>query len=145
MRRHRWNSLLAERQAPPVMGSRTAVAAPAADPANHLSIAYERGRIARETGAQRRAVPGEYARRTPQPNWKPGWPDMMARIPAMPKAQPNPGLELLTTTGAAARLGFSYKTVIRLWKEGKIERVRSVARPGSRREASSRWWICSTR
>lgn len=34
--------------------------APAADPANHLSIAYERGRIAKETGAQRRAVPGEY-------------------------------------------------------------------------------------
>ena len=41
----------------------------------------------------------------------------------MPKAPPDPN-ELLTTAEAAARLGVSYKTVIRLWKEGKIERVK---------------------
>ena len=42
----------------------------------------------------------------------------------MPKAQPDPGLGLLTTAQACARLGVSHKTLVKLWKEGKIERVR---------------------
>ena len=54
-------SLLAERQALPAMGSRAAAQSRLPpNSTNPLSIAYERGRIARETGAQRRAVPGEY-------------------------------------------------------------------------------------
>ena len=42
----------------------------------------------------------------------------------MPKAQPDPSLELRPRQRPPRGSEFSYKTVIRLWKEGKIERVR---------------------
>ena len=61
VRRHRLNSLLAEQQAPPVMGSRAA--ARSRLPPTRRTIfrsPTSAAEIARETGAQRRAVPGEY-------------------------------------------------------------------------------------
>lgn len=42
----------------------------------------------------------------------------------MPKAQLDPSLELLTTAQACARLGISRKTLVKLAKERKLERVK---------------------
>ena len=43
----------------------------------------------------------------------------------MPTKSPDPRLErLLTITEVCARLGLSRQTVTRLWKDGKLERVK---------------------